>query len=386
MRIVRGEKPKTKKLNEKYNRTRIKCKSGEKMQLGIIGLPQSGKTTVYNALTGANIPVGIPSGHMEVHTSVVDVPDMRIDQLEQIYKPKKTVRAKVTFADIGGLDGSAGKAGLPGQMVNQLSGMNGFLHIVRQFENASVPHLAGGVAPLRDIQTMDTDFILNDLVMIERRLEKLREEHRRGVSRPRDVIQNEIDLFERLEATLLEEKPLRHYVFTSEEDKIVASFGFLSRKPQIILFNQSEDQDVIEYTSPHPLTTVVSLPAKLEMDIMALDPEDAALFMDEFGITELGISSLIKVSYDLLNVHSFFTAGEKEVHAWTLRKGGNAREAAGTIHSDMEKGFIRAEVISFADLITYGSTAEARTKGRLRVEGKNYIVEDGDILEIRFNI
>jgi ribosome-binding ATPase YchF (GTP1/OBG family) len=122
------------------------------------------------------------------------------------------------------------------------------------------------------------------------------------------------------------------------------------------------------------------------MDIMALDPEDAALFMDEFGITELGISSLIKVSYDLLNVHSFFTAGEKEVHAWTLRKGGNAREAAGTIHSDMEKGFIRAEVISFADLITYGSTAEARTKGRLRVEGKNYIVEDGDILEIRFNI
>ncbi|NLC29909.1 MAG: redox-regulated ATPase YchF, partial [Chloroflexi bacterium] len=155
---------------------------------------------------------------------------------------------------------------------------------------------------------------------------------------------------------------------------------------QIIVFNQSEDQSPIEYTSPHPHTTVVSLPAKLEMDIMALEPEDVEIFMEEYGVGELGMSRLIKVSYDLLNVHSFFTAGEKEVHAWTLRKGSNAREAAGTIHSDMEKGFIRAEVVSFDDLVSYGSTAEARNHGRLRVEGKNYIIEDGDIIEIRFNI
>jgi hypothetical protein len=356
------------------------------MQLGIIGLPQSGKTTVYKALTGVDIPTEMSTGQMEVHTSVVDVPDQRVDQLCEIYKPKKIVRAKVTYADIAGLDGSAGKAGLPGVMVNQLAQMDGFLHVVRQFENASVPHLAGSIDPIRDIQTMDTDFILNDLVMVERRLEKLREEHRRGVSRPRDVIQAEIDLFERLETMLNDEKPLRHYDFTAEEDKILSSFGFLSRKPQIVVFNISEDQTAPDYTSPHPHTTVVSFPAKLEMDIMALEPEDAAIFMEEFGVKELGMSRLIKVSYDLLNVHSFFTAGEKEVHAWTLRKGSNAREAAGTIHSDMEKGFIRAEVISFADLLTYGSTAEARNKGRLRVEGKNYIIEDGDIIEIRFNI
>ena len=227
---------------------------------------------------------------------------------------------------------------------------------------------------------------MNDLVMVERRLEKLREEHRRGVSRPRDVIQAEIDLFERLEVMLNAEKPLRYYTFTYEEEKIVSSFGFLSRKPQIIVFNQSEDQPALDYTSPHPHTTVVSLPAKLEMDIMALEPEDVDFFMQEYGVGELGMSRLIKVSYDLLNVHSFFTAGEKEVHVWTLRKCSNARESAGTIHSDMEKGFIRAEVISFDDLMTYGTTAEARNHGRLRVEGKNYIIEDGDIIEIRFNI
>ncbi len=356
------------------------------MQLGIIGLPQSGKTTVYKALTGADIPTEMSTGQMEVHTAVVDVPDPRVDKLCEMFKPKKIVRAKVTYADIAGLDGTAGRAGLPGVMINQLAQMDGFLHVVRQFENASVPHLAESIDPIRDILTMDTDFILNDLLMVERRLEKLREEHRRGVSRPRDVIQSEIDLFERLEAMLNAEKPLRHFTFSPEEDKIVSSFGFLSRKPQIIVFNQSEDQAAIDYTSPHPHTTVVSLPAKLEMDIMALEPEDAAMFMEEFGVTELGMSRLIKVSYDLLNVHSFFTAGEKEVHVWTLRKGSNAREAAGTIHSDMEKGFIRAEVISFEDLVTYGTTAEARNHGRLRVEGKNYIIEDGDIIEIRFNI
>ena len=356
------------------------------MQLGIIGLPQSGKTTVYKALTGDDVAAEMSAGQMEVHTAVVDVPDLRVDKLCEMFKPKKIVRAKVTYADIAGLDGNAGRAGISGVMINQLAQMDGFLHVVRQFENDMVPFQGDKIDPLRDIQVMDGDFIINDLVMVERRLEKLREEFRRGVSRPRDQIQTELDLFERLEAMLNEEKPLRHFNFTPEEDKIVSSFGFLSRKPQIILFNQSEEQETIDYISPHPHTTVTTLPAKLEVDIAALEPEDAVIFMEEFGISELGRSRLIKISYDLLIVHSFFTAGEKEVHVWTLRKGSNAREAAGTIHSDMEKGFIRAEVISFDDLMTYGSNAEARNHGRLRVEGKNYIVEDGDILEIRFNI
>ncbi|MFZ3069574.1 MAG: redox-regulated ATPase YchF [Anaerolineaceae bacterium] len=356
------------------------------MQLGIIGLPQSGKTTLYKALTRADVPMEMSSGQMEVHTAVVDVPDVRVDQLIDIYQPKKIVRAKVTYADIAGLDGSAGEAGLSGALFNQLSQMDGFLHVVRQFENASVPHLAGGVDPVRDIQTMDTEFILNDLIMVERRLERLREEYRRGVTRDRALIEAEIQIFERLDAMLNKNLPLRHYTFIPEEDKILSSFGFLSRKPQIVVINQSEEQAAIDYKSPHPHTEVVSLPAKLEMDIAALEPEDAAIFMEEYGITEPSLSRLIKLSYDLLGLQSFFTASEKEVHAWTLRRGSNAREAAGVIHSDMEKGFIRAEVISFEDILTYGGTAEARAKGRLRVEGKDYIVADGDILVIRFNI
>ncbi len=282
------------------------------MQLGIIGLPQSGKTTVYKALTGDDVAAEMSAGQMEVHTAVVDVPDVRVDKLCEMFKPKKIVRAKVTYADIAGLDGNAGRAGISGAMINQLAQMDGFLHVVRQFENATVPHLAGDIDPIRDIQAMDVDFILNDLVMVERRLEKLREEFRRGVSRPREAIQNEIDIFERLESTLSAEKPLRHYNFSPEEDKIVSSFGFLSRKPQLIVFNQSEDQEAINYSSPHPHTTMVSLPAKLEMDIIALDPEDAAIFMEEFGVSELGISRLIKISYDLLNVHSVSSLPEKK--------------------------------------------------------------------------
>lgn len=356
------------------------------MQLGIIGLPQSGKTTLFNALTGANLATGAASAHMEVHTAVVDVPDLRVDALVEHYKAKKTVYAKVTYADITGIDGKAGKAGLPGQLINAMATMDGFLHVVRQFESPVVAHQEGSLDPIRDIENLDTEFILNDLVMVERKLERLTEEHRRGVSRPREEIQKEIDVFKTLQAMLNENLPLRHHSFTPEEDQIVASYGFLSRKPQIIVFNQSEGQDAPAYESPHPHTFVIALPAKLEMDIAALEPEDAEIFMQEYGIEELAMSRLIKLSYDLLGVHSFFTAGEKEVHAWTLKKGLKARDAAGVIHSDMEKGFIRAEVISYDDLMLYGSTAEARTKGRLRVEGKTYIIEDGDIIEIRFNI
>jgi GTP-binding protein YchF len=356
------------------------------MQLGIIGLPQSGKTTLYKALTKADVSTEMSSGQMEVHTSVVDVPDPRVDQLAAIYKPKKIVRTKVTYADIAGLDGSKSKDGLPGALINQLAQMDGFLHVVRQFESPVVPHLSGSVDAIRDVNVMDTEFILNDLIMVERRLERLQEEHRRGVARPREQVAAEIEIFERLQAMLAQEKPLRHYQFSSEEERVLASFGFLSRKPQIVVINQSEEQEALDYTSPHPQTQVISLPAKLEMDIAALPEEDAQIFMEEFGITETSLERLIRLSYNLLGLQTFFTAGEKEVHAWTLRRGGTAKEAAGVIHSDFEKGFIRAEIVSFEDMIQYGGTAEARNKGRLRVEGKNYLMADGDIIEVRFNI
>lgn len=356
------------------------------MQLGIIGLPQSGKTTLYKALTKADVPTEMSSGRMEVRTAVVDVPDDRVDELAKLYVPKKIVRTKVTYADIAGLDGSANKEGLSGQLINQIAQLDGLLHVVRRFENASVPHQAGSIDPVRDLQALDSEFILNDLIMVERRLEKLREEHRRGVARPREVTQAEIDIFERLQATLSQDKPLRHYNFTPEEDKVLASFGFLSRKPQIVVFNISEDQEAVDYTSPHPHTDAISMPAKFEMDLAALEPEDAAMFMEDFGVTETGLVRLIRLSYDLLGLQTFFTAGEKEVHAWTLRRGGSAKDAAGVIHSDLEKGFIRAEIVSYEDLIKYGSNAEARNHGRLRVEGKDYPMADGDIIEVRFNI
>ena len=356
------------------------------MQLGIIGLPQSGKTTLYKALTRADVPTDMSSGRMEVRTAVVDVPDDRVDALARLYSPKKIVRTKVSYADIAGLDGSANKDGLPGQLINQIAQMDGLLHVVRVFENASVPHQAGSIDALRDLQVMDSEFILNDLIMVERRLEKLREEHRRGVARPREVTQAEIDIFENLQAMLSQDQPLRHHTFTPEEDKVVASFGFLSRKPQIVVFNIGEDQQPLVYTSPHPHTGVVSMPTKLEMDLAALEPEDATMFMEEFGMTETGLVRLIRMSYDLLGLQTFFTAGEKEVHAWTLRRGGTAKEAAGVIHTDLEKGFIRAEIVSYEDMIKYGSTSEARNKGRLRVEGKDYPIADGDIIEVRFNI
>lgn len=356
------------------------------MQLGIIGLPQSGKTTLYKALTKADVPTEMSSGRMEVRTAVVDVPDDRVDELVKLYVPKKIVRTKVTYADIAGLDGSANKEGLSGQLINQIAQMDGLLHVVRQFENASVPHQAGSVDPLRDLQALDSEFMLNDMIMVERRLEKLREEHRRGVARPREVTQAEIDLFERLHAVLSQDKPLRHYHFTAEEDKVLASFGFLSRKPQIVVFNISEDQKPVEFSSPHPHTNAVSMAAKLEMDLAALEPEDAAMFMEEFGVTETSLVRLIRMSYDLLGLQTFFTAGEKEVHAWTLRRGGTAKDAAGVIHTDLEKGFIRAEIVAYEDMIKYKSNAEARNHGRLRVEGKDYPMADGDIIEVRFNI
>jgi GTP-binding protein YchF len=356
------------------------------MQLGIIGLPQSGKTTLYKALTKADVPTEMSSGRMEVRTAVVDVPDDRVDELAKLFVPKKIVRTKVIYADIAGLDGSGNKEGLSGQLINQIAQMDGLLHVVRRFENASVPHSAGSIDPVRDLQALDSEFILNDLIMVERRLEKLREEHRRGVARPREVTQAEIDIFERLHAVLTQDKPLRHYNFSPEEDKVLASFGFLSRKPQIVVFNISEDQEAVDYTSPHPHTDAISMPAKLEMDLAALEPEDAAMFMEDFGVTETGLVRLIRLSYDLLGLQTFFTAGEKEVHAWTLRRGGSAKDAAGVIHSDLEKGFIRAEIVSYEDLIKYGSNAEARNHGRLRVEGKDYPMADGDIIEVRFNI
>ena len=358
------------------------------MQLGIIGLPQSGKTTLFNALTQGDIPTGISGGKLSVHTAVIDVPDERLEVLGTMFKPQKLVHAKVTYADIAGLDGQSSQTGISGPLLNTLAQMDGFIHVVRHFENPHVPHIAGSVNPKRDFATMEAELILNDLILVERKLERLEEERQRGgFGRDKALMEREKDLFTKLAETLSLEIPLRNVAFSEEEDKLLSSYGLLSRKPQLVVINQSEDQPAIQIEIPYANTSVIRMPAKLEMEIAQLPAEDAALFMTEYGIKEHSLKRFIRLSYALLDLISFFTVfGEKEVRAWTIKRGATALEAAGRVHSDMAKGFIRAEVIGFEELDALGGFAEARQQGKLRLEGKKYIVQDGDVITIRFNL
>lgn len=353
------------------------------MKLGIIGLPQSGKTTVFNALTHGDRPVVMSGGKFEVHTAVVDVPDPRVDELSHLFNPKKTTYAKVTYTDIAGLEGSAG-GNISGPLLTRLSQMDGFIHVVRNFDDPSVPHVMETVDPQRDIEAMEGEFLINDLILIERKLERLAEEKKRN-SRDKTEIARETIVFERLAAILSEDTPLREIDFSAEEKKIISGYSFLSSKELLIVLNLSEGQTVPKIDYPCQ-TCVVALQGQLEMEITQLAPEDALLFMQEYDIIEPSLNRMIRNSYALMKLQSFFTVGEDEVRAWTVHQGAMAPEAAGVIHSDLQKGFIRAEVIPYQELIALGSMAEARSKGQLRLEGKAYVLHDGDIMHVRFNV
>jgi GTP-binding protein YchF len=356
------------------------------MRLGIIGLPQSGKTTLFNALTRGTQPTGTATGRVEVHTAVVDVPDPRVDRLSAMFKPKKTIYAKVAYADIAGLDGSAGRSGISGTLLNTLTQVDGLIHVVRCFENDAVAHPAGSVDPRRDILAMDSEFILNDLIAVERKLERLAEERKKGAGREKSVIEREVVLFERFQEALNQEIPLRDLEVSAEEEKALSGFGFLSRKPELLVFNLSEGQAAPSIEYSHQRSMCVALQCELEMEIAQLPPDEMQLFLDEYGISEPSLNRMIRLSYDLLGLLSFFTVGPDEVRAWTVRTGASAPEAAGEIHTDLQKGFIRAEVVAYNDLVALGGMSEARSKGKLRLEGKEYIVHDGDVITIRFNI
>lgn len=356
------------------------------MRLGIIGLPQSGKTTLYNALTRGTQPTGIATGKIEVHTAVVDVPDPRVDRLSAMFKPKKTIYAKVTYADIAGLDGSSGRSGISGTLLNQLTQMDGFIHVVRVFEDDNVAHPADSIDPIRDIQTMDSEFILNDLIAVERKLERLAEERKKGAGRDKATIEREVVLFERMQDALNQEIPLRDVEISAEEEKAFSGFGFLTRKPILIVLNLSEGQQAPQFDYPHSHSRVVALQGKLEMDIAQLPPDEMEMFLQEYNIEEPSLNRMIRLSYDLLGLQSFFTVGPDECRAWTVERGATAPFAAGVIHTDLQKGFIRAEVVHYDDLISLGGMTEAKAHGKFRLEGKEYIVKDGDILNIRFAI
>src|SRR5512147_1112447 len=355
------------------------------MEIGIIGLPQSGKTTLFHALAGAEKAASsFSSGRLDIHTAIATVPDERVDILSKMFKPRKTIYAKVTYADIAGLDKGISKKGLPGPFVNQLGQLDAFVLVIRAFDDPSVPH-DGPIDPAADLATLDTEFLLNDMGAVERRYEKIVESIGKG-GKDRDLALKEKGLFERLKEHLDQEQPLRDMDLTPEEIQLTRGYGFLSIKPVLIIINIGDESTppTLEYT--HQKSALVALRGRLEREIAELSPEDAPLFMEEYGITELSRSRVIGLSYDLLGLQSFFTVGEDEVRAWTVKRGATAVEAAGEIHTDLAKGFIRAEVVAYPDLIELGGLDQAKHKGKFRLEGKEYIVKDGDIVHIRHNM
>lgn len=370
------------------------------MRLGIIGLPQTGKTTIFNALTNGDVPVAVSGGRIEVRTAVIAVPDERIVRLERMFQPQKTVFAQVTVADISGLDGNNdhsdrgngkdngngnGKGGISGQLLNQLGQMDGFLHVIRCFESTSIPHPSGSLDPIRDIAAMDEELLLNDMLTVERKLERIEEEKKRTKSSERSQVEKEYLLFERLREALNQQIPLRNLAFDPEEMKVLSGYGLLTIKPVLIVLNLGDGQEPPPIAYSHNNSAVLPLQGRLEMDLTQLPPEESRQFMQEFGIEELGLARVVRKSYDLLGLQSFYTVGKDEVRAWTVKRGSSAWEAAGTIHSDLQKGFIRAEVVEYDTLLSLGGLSEARVRGRLRLEGKSYILNDGEIMHVRFS-
>jgi ribosome-binding ATPase len=366
------------------------------MQIAIVGLAGSGKTTVFNTLTRGHAETG-GFGGMELHVGVVKVPDERLDRLAKIFKPKKIVHADVTYVDLpappASSEGHVGTEDLPAEHLARLRDSDALLHVVRAFEDASNPHPEGTVDPVRDIDRLDTEFLLADLALVDRRLERLKTSGRHGTPAEREANEREEAILIRLKAALEQGTPIRDVPLEPEEEKAIRGFRFLTQKPVLILLNVGEG-DLADATArvaeigrgyEHRNALVDALSAKIEMELGELEPDEAAVFMEELGIAESSLDRVIALSYRLLGLISFLTAGPDEVRAWPIRDGSNAVDAAGAIHTDLAKGFIRAETVGYEELLALGSMAEAKKAGRLRSEGKTYRVRDGDVVEILFS-
>jgi len=362
------------------------------MQVTIVGLPGSGKTTVFNALTGGHAETGGFSGGRAVpNVGVVKVPDERVDRLAALFKPRKTVYADVTYVDVAIPAGAAREGTVNPDVLAQVRNADALLHVARAFDEPAAPTAAD---PWRDVEDLDLEFTVADLAVIEKRLEKLKTQGRHGSQAERELAQREEELLGRIEPHLSEGKPIRSFGLSEDEELLLRGYRFLTQKPVLVVLNIDEgrlaEAGTLEaagrerYGQPH--TDVAALAGKIEAEIGELPAEDARLFMDDLGIREPSRGRVIRLTYDLLGLFSFYTAGEDECRAWTIRRGATAVEAAGAIHSDLARGFIRAEVISVDDLLDAGSTAEARKRGTLRQEGKAYVVREGDVLQILFNV
>lgn len=367
------------------------------MQIAIVGLARSGKTTTFNTLTRGHAETG-GFGGMTVNTGVVKVPDERLSRLTELFHPRREVPADVTYVDLpappAAPDGSPA-ADIPAEQLARLRNADALLHVVRAFEDPSVPHPDGSVDPWRDIERLELEFVLADLSVVDKRIEKLRTSGRHGTPAEREANERELAVLERLQPALTEGRPIRDLGLEPDESLRIRGFRFLTEKPVLLLLNIGEG-DITRATQlvedirgrvRFAQTMVESLSARIEMELGELPEEEAAVFRADLGLTgDPSLERVIRLSYQLLGLISFFTAGPDETRAWTIPDGSTAVDAAGAIHSDLARGFIRAEVVDWQDLLELGSIAEARKHGKLRSEGRTYRVKDGDVIEILFNV
>jgi GTP-binding protein YchF len=366
------------------------------MQIAIVGLAGSGKSTVFNTLTRGHAQTGGYGGGV-VNVGVVKVPDERLTRLTELFHPQREVPADITYVDLPAPPRpEAGRtaADMPAEQLARLRTADALLHVVRAFDDPAVPHPDGSVDAWRDLERLDLELLLADLAVVERRVERLRLQGHHGTAAEREANDRELAVLERLLPALQAGAPVRDVGLAEDEEKLLRGFRFLTAKPVLVLLNIGEADLPREHEIVAPIaeryrhhdTLVDALSAKVEMEIGELEPDDAALFMQELGLHESSLQRVIRLSYRLLGLISFFTAGPDETRAWTVREGATAVDAAAAIHSDLARGFIRAEVVTVDDLVRLGSMAEARKAGRLRSEGRTYRVRDGDVIEILFNV